>query len=137
MADDEDEKFDDAQEEGETKVGRDGGEKGQQRTFYSETSAARFFQQYEEAMEVNHQLQMDAQERLIQQVNAPIVALTAKLDLLLDALGTNKRRSFQGASPRTSPQTTPPVGPPPPLGPPPLGPPLGPPPLGPPLGPPP
>src|SRR5271154_5038711 len=131
MPDDENDEYDDAQEEDDTRDEDTGGE-GRNRTFFSATSAASFFRQYETVMERQQKAAIQAQDRLIQQINEPVVALTAKLDILLQSMRANKRRTSSNPSsdqgnPRIPPSNPPPLNPPPlnppPLNPPPLGPP--------------
>ena len=69
------------------------------RTFYSAASAENFIQHFEEVLEEQHKATLVAQDSLIRQVNEPIVALTSKLDRLIELLDPMPPRRSQSSSP--------------------------------------
>ena len=77
-----------------------------QRTFYSSTAAGEFFEQLQVVLEAQHTRTLQAQEAFVNQINAPIVALTASIERLLSTLSPT-RRSPPPLPPDQGPQTNP------------------------------
>ena len=69
------------------------------RTFYSNTLAESFMPQFRLMMKEQTGALLGTQEALIRQINEPIVALTRKLDHLLDILDASGPRRSQSSAP--------------------------------------
>src|SRR5271169_2049703 len=62
-----------------------------QRTFFSTTSAGEFFDRLQMVLDTHHAETLRAQETLVNQITAPITALTVSIERLIGAMPGSQR----------------------------------------------